>query len=289
MLPPGNTLRDLFTYADVKWANFSDESEKSVLKTMLAEDLFGLNAAQLRTPESVRFTESQLLTWMRAVKRIAAQEPIQYVTGKAAFYGLMFEVNPSVLIPRPETEELVDLVLGQYSNEMPLHVVDFCTGSGCIPVTLKKQRPAWTLTATDISTEAVATAKKNAHTHETNILFFEGDFLQDTGIPEGRWDVMVSNPPYVAQSEEAEMALHVLEHEPHLALFVPDDDALRFYIRLAQVAQSKLTKNGRVFAELNPKFAEACAEAFRSRGFSAEVQQDLSGKLRFLIAEKKIA
>lgn len=284
MLPPGNTLRDLFSYADLKWAHISDEPEKNALKMLLAEDLFGLSAAQVRTPENVRFTESQLLTWMRAVKRVAADEPVQYVIGKAAFYGLLFAVNPSVLIPRPETEELVALVLERYPTDVPLRAVDFCTGSGCIAVTLKKQRPGWNLTATDVSVDALATARQNAQTHQTDVDFFEGDFLGSNGVPDGVWDLMVSNPPYVAQSEEADMAAHVLQHEPHLALFVPDGDALRFYRRLAEVAEQRLTDKGRVFAELNPKFAEACVQEFKNRGFSAELHRDLSGKLRFLEA-----
>lgn len=286
MLPPGNTLRDLFVYADLKWVHLPDKGETQTMKTMLAEDLFNLTPAQLRRPETVRFTESQLLTWMRAVKRIAAHEPIQYVTGKAAFYGLMFAVNPAVLIPRPETEELLALLLERYPQANALRVVDFCTGSGCIPVTLKKQRPTWRLTATDISPAALAVARGNAETHHAEIVFFEGDFLRETGIPEGTWDVMVCNPPYVAQSEEADMAEHVLRHEPHLALFVPDEDALRFYRRLAEVAETRLAEGGRVFAELNPNHAEACAQEFTKRGFSAELHRDLSGKLRFLEALK---
>lgn len=287
MLPPGNTLRDLFTYADQKWAGLPDASEKNALKAILAEDLFGVTPAQMRAPENVRFTESQLLTWMQAVKRVAAHEPVQYVTGKAAFFGLMFAVTPAVLIPRPETEELVALLLERYTDQAQLRVVDFCTGSGCIPVTLKKQRPAWQITATDVSADALTVARQNAQTHQTDIRFYEGDFLTDAGIPEGRWEIMVSNPPYVTRSEEADMAPHVLEHEPHLALFVPDEDALRFYRRLAQVAAQRLEPNGCVFAELNPVHAEACAEAFRSHGFSAELHRDLSGKLRFLEAGKK--
>jgi len=286
MLPHGNTLKDLFTYADTRWQEMPDESEKETMKQILAEDLFGTEMMHLRQPERIRFTESQMLTWMKAVKKIAAEEPIQYVTGKATFYGLVFEVNPSVLIPRPETEELVDMVLKQYPGDNHLNVIDFCTGSGCIPVTLKNNRKNWNITATDVSLEALFTAKINATKYETEIHFFEGDLLTEQGIPEGHWDLMISNPPYVAQSEELGMSPNVLKHEPHLALFVPDDDALKFYRRLAEIASERLLPNGKLFAELNPMFAKECAELFQIKGFDIKLHTDLSGKIRFLETSK---
>lgn len=282
MLPPGNTLFDLFVYADEKWAHMPDESEKLAMKHLLAEDLFGIEKTQRRNPETIRLSESQLLTWMRAVKRIASNEPLQYVTGKASFYGFMFEVNPSVLIPRPETEELVELILNSFPADKALRVIDFCTGSGCIPVTLKKKRPNWEITATDISAEALKTARKNADNHQADIHFFEGDLLSENGVPEGSWDILISNPPYVAQHEEAQMAPHVLQYEPHIALFVPDDDAVRFYRRISEIAQERLQKQGRLFLELNPLYAEECAELFKKNNWATTLHTDLSGKMRFL-------
>lgn len=282
MLPPGNTLKDLFTYADSKWQDMPDESEKETMKQILAEDLFGADKSQIRNADNTRFTESQILIWMRAVKRIASNEPIQYVTGKAPFYGLMFDVNPSVLIPRPETEELVDMVLNAFPGNNNIMAVDFCTGSGCIPVTLKTKRSHWHITATDISHEAINTAKKNAEKHRTDIHFFEGDLLTEQGLPKGEWNIIISNPPYVAQSEKEQMENHVLLHEPHLALFVPDNDAIKFYRRLAEIASERLVSNGKLFAELNPMFANECAELFKQKGFSVELHTDLSGKIRFL-------
>lgn len=285
MLPPGNTLKDLFVYADLKWTDIPDAAEKQAMKAVLAEDLFGLDPTAQRRPGETRFTESQLLTWMRAVKRVAAGEPLQYVTGKAAFFGRMFAVTPAVLIPRPETEELLALVLERYPEGTSLKAIDFCTGSGCIPVTLKKERPAWEVEATEISTDALEVARKNAATFGAGLQFREGDFLSDNGIPEGTWDLMLSNPPYIAQSEDTEMAANVLQHEPHLALFVPDEDPLRFYRRLAEIAAQRLNRNGRVFAELNPRFAEACRQLFLDRNLHAKLHKDLSGKWRFLEIE----
>lgn len=282
MLPPGNTLRDLFVYAHMKWNNLPDEDEKDALMRVLAEDLLEVPYMDLRHPERVRFTESQLLAWMRAVKRVGAHEPVQYVTGKAPFYGLMFAVNPSVLIPRPETEELVALVFEKTPINRANRVIDFCTGSGCIPVTVKKHFPRWELTATDVSEAAIETAKANAATHGTEITFFTGDVLTPEGVPEGGWDVIISNPPYVAQSEEDDMHERVLQHEPHLALFVPDDDTLRFYRRLAEIASERLNPGGQIFAEINPHFADATAELFGEKGLQAELVKDLSGKWRFV-------
>lgn len=282
MLPPGNTLQDLFSYADEKWTSLFDEAEKWALKNYLAEDLFQVDKTQRRNPSEIRFTESQLLIWMRAVKRIAAHEPLQYVTGKAPFYGLLFDVNPSVLIPRPETEELVELVLQTFPENEPLRVIDFCTGSGCIPITLKLKKNSWQIKATDVSPEALRTAEKNAEKYQADISFFEGDLLTVDGFPKEQVDIIISNPPYIAQKEKAEMDENVLAFEPHLALFVADDDALLFYTRIAEIAREIVTEKGRVFLELNPIYAQECAALFQNLNFDVKLHQDLSGKMRFL-------
>lgn len=286
MLPPGNSLADLFVYASQRWEKVFPLSEQEVLRKILAEDLFGFGQMELRNPENIRLSESQLLTWMRAVKRVGAHEPVQYVTGKAFFYGLFFAVNPSVLIPRPETEELVEMILTDFLDTGNLRVIDFCTGSGCIPVSLKKNRNEWDISATDISSAAIQTACRNAEKHDVRISFFEGDLLSENAIPEGNWDIMVSNPPYIAEHEKSAMASNVLEHEPHLALFVPDNDAIVFYRHIAGLADERLNKGGRVYLELNPLYAEECARLF-SVNFITEIKNDLSNKLRFLVATKR--
>ncbi|MCG9911885.1 MAG: peptide chain release factor N(5)-glutamine methyltransferase [Flavobacteriales bacterium] len=285
MLPNGNTLSDLFDYAQNRWGNQFDASEKKALNKILAEDLFGFKIIASSDVKNIRVSESEILQWMRSVKRVGAGEPVQYVTGKALFYGLVFTVNPSVLIPRPETEELVEIILGDH-NESALHVMDFCTGSGCIPIALKHHRPNWKMEAVDISEDALKTAQTNAEKLHAEVTFYEADVLTGEGIPEGNWDILISNPPYVAINEKAQMEASVLHHEPHLALFVDDENPLLFYERIAEISPSRLNKNGCIYLELNPIYAESSEALFKRKGFETTLIKDLSGKFRFLKAVK---
>jgi release factor glutamine methyltransferase len=253
------------------------------LSKILAEDLFGFRIKASSDEKNIRVSESEILQWMRSVKRVGAGEPVQYVTGKALFYGLFFSVNPSVLIPRPETEELVEIILGDHNNSA-LHVMDFCTGSGCIPIALKHHRPYWKVEAVDISKDALKTAQTNAEKLHAEVTFYEADVLSGEGVPEGNWDVLISNPPYVAINEKPQMEASVLHHEPHLALFVNDQNPLLFYERIAEISPGRLNKNGCIYLELNPVYAGSVEALFKRKGFKTNLIKDLSGKLRFLKA-----
>ena len=228
---------------------------------------------------------------MNAFERMAAGEPLQYIVGMAWFYGRQFRVTPDVLIPRPETEELVDSVLKQSAGvRKSENILDLCTGSGCIAWTLALEMPGACVTAVDISEGALSVASSQdfdqemAQTGANGPKFVKADVLQET-LPLGceeKYDIIVSNPPYVMDSEKALMRTNVLDHEPHLALFVPDDDPLKFYKALALHASRLLKEDGFGVVEINEALGQETAELFVQEGLRAEVVKDLFEKDRFV-------
>lgn len=218
------------------------------------------------------------------VGRLLNGEPIQYIFGKARFYGMNLKVTPDVLIPRPETEELVDLIVNDRGGERDLRVLDVCTGSGCIAIALARNLPFSEVDAIDISREALAVARENASELKVAVSFKEGDALR-MGADGAEYDIIVSNPPYIAEHERAEMDRNVLEHEPALALFVPDADPLRFYIAIARYALVALKEQGGLYFEINPLYASDLAGQMKAMGWSdVSIQPDMQKKNRFLIA-----
>ncbi|WP_291402215.1 peptide chain release factor N(5)-glutamine methyltransferase [Daejeonella sp.] len=217
--------------------------------------------------------------------------PLQYILGETEFYDLKFKVNPSVLIPRPETEELVDwalITIREMKGETEvLKIVDLGTGSGCIPISIKKYIPLADISAIDISKEALNTAKQNAEINNTEIKFLEDDILNPTSqeLINNQYDLIISNPPYVTDSEKLEMHQNVLNHEPHSALFVPDNEALKFYVSIADFALNHLNKNGFLFLEINKNLGKETGELLTKQGFkTVEIRQDMYGKDRMIKA-----
>jgi release factor glutamine methyltransferase len=231
----------------------------------------------------------QILRWESALAELKKQKPIQYILGETEFYGLPFLVNDSVLIPRPETEELVALILESTKYKVQskkLHLLDIGTGSGCIPIALKKNLPEAKVYAIDVSEKALATATKNAEMNEVEVHFILKDILFTDDL-EQTFDVIVSNPPYVRHLEKAEIKPNVLEHEPHLALFVTDDDALLFYRKIAALAQKHLTVNGKLFFEINQYLGKETIALVESFGFNAvTLHRDIYGNDRMISATK---
>lgn len=220
------------------------------------------------------------------LQRINRQEPIQYIIEEAHFYGRNFFVNPSVLIPRPETEQLIQLVVQDFSGKENTFLLDIGTGSGCIAVTLAKELPKTQVFALDISTEALAVAKRNADQLEATVLFDELDALSVT-LPHRNLSAIVSNPPYVMLSEKEKMHVNVLAHEPHLALFVPDEDALIFYKAIAEQAKHILHTKGKIFVEINEQLATGVSQVFKAAGFAnTEIIKDIFGKDRIVTATR---
>lgn len=222
--------------------------------------------------------------WSLRMARLAAGEPLQYVMGKTYFRDHLFSVNSDTLIPRPETEELVDLVLRHAPKNAS--VLDVGTGSGCIPISLKLERPSLKVEAWDISIGALDVARQNALLLGTSVEFKQQDIFTWPSS-EGTWDVIVSNPPYVTEDEKKEMASHVLDYEPHLALFVPTDDALRYYDALADFAIARLTTGGYLCLEINQHFGTQTVELLFGKGFQeVKVLKDFKENDRMIVAQK---
>lgn len=272
-----------------------EEGEASAIARLVVEHTGQLD---MRTMEASMVTTEQTQQINRCLKELLAHRPVQYVLNEAWFYNLKFEVNESVLIPRPETEELVELIIQEIrgtkyevrntdsSYILPTaSFLDIGTGSGCIPISIKKNIPQAQVSAIDVCSEALHIAMNNAVTHETEINFHLLDFLDEGKWNElGHFDVIISNPPYVKSSESKTMSEHVLQYEPHKALFVADDDALIFYKKIAAFAATHLKPGGKVYAEINQVLGKETADVFTSAGFlKVEVKKDMSGNERFVV------
>ena len=217
------------------------------------------------------------------LERLLNFEPIQYITGTARFHGFDLKVEPGVLIPRPETEQLVDLIIDENSNRQDLRILDICTGSGCIAIALAKDLPFSEVTALDISEKAIAIAKENSAARKVKVNYIRKDIFE--WKPSQEFDIIVSNPPYVLDSEASGIERNVMDYEPHEALFVRDDDPLRFYIRIAKIGKECLAQNGKIYFETNPLTVRELKNKMERLGY-AEVQilRDSFGKERFLTA-----
>lgn len=213
--------------------------------------------------------------------QLKEHQPIQYILGEAEFYGMIFFVNENVLVPRPETEELVEWVLNDHKN-LKRSILDIGTGSGCIPITLKKHQPGFEVSALDISKKALKTAETNAKLHQTAINFFEADFLNMHFSSLPFFDVIVSNPPYIAEKEKKEMHANVVKFEPHQALFAPNDNPLVFYKKIIDLAHQKLNPNGCIYVEINQNLAQETKELFRKNFQNVELKKDISGNFRMI-------
>ncbi len=220
--------------------------------------------------------------------RLTAGEPLQYILGVARFHGHRFRVSPATLIPRPETERLVDIITDQYASRTDLRVADLGTGSGCIAISLALALKFARVTAIDISAEALDVARENAVTLRARVNFTLADILTMSPPATPCLDIIVSNPPYVCTSEQAQIEANVLQYEPHSALFVPDDDPLLFYRPIARFAATALAPGGRLFLECNRRFTSQVAHLLTSHGFTATEHPDQFGAPRFVIATKPL-
>jgi release factor glutamine methyltransferase len=217
------------------------------------------------------------------IHQLEQYRPIQYIIGSTDFYDLPFLVNEAVLIPRPETEELVDWIITDYKSLTP-NVLDIGTGSGCIPVSVAKHLKGSSVTAIDISTEALKVAAENASKNQVQVNFIKLDILNDCPPEFKPFDVIVSNPPYITNNQKEKMEHNVLDYEPHLALFVPDNDPLIFYKGIASFAQKHLKKTGALYFEINEELSRETSDVICKYGFSTEPRKDIHGKYRMIKA-----
>jgi release factor glutamine methyltransferase len=283
---PGNRIADVRRYFDEQLKDLYSPSEIMALFRMASEKINGWSMIQIHLEPDTRINESDLLQYSFFVKRLRKNEPVQYIMGKAWFCGLEIGVAPGVLIPRPETEELVNglLELGIHENAVML---DACTGSGCIALALKNYLPNAQVFACDLSEEALAIAQKNASELDLDVQFFQADLLQPIQTELPALDVLISNPPYIPISEREGMATHVKEQEPHMALFVPDEDPMLFYRHLATQGLALLKPGALLLAESHSALTAEVAACWNAAGYEAvEIHDDLSGLPRWLSARR---
>lgn len=286
---PTNKISDIYSHYLALLGSIYEESESKSMLNQLILHFFNFSKIDLVKNPDLRLSESELLKLHFAVKELMQEKPLQQIIGEVEFLDLKIKVNSQVLIPRPETEELVQLIRQQENFKEPgIKILDIGSGTGCISIGLKKYFSDAEVYALDVSSEAIKTAKENARLNGTEIHFILSDILDNS-----KWTTLdvfkliVSNPPYVRESEKELMAKNVLEFEPELALFVPDSDPLIFYRRIAEFCDAHLEKNGILYFEINEAFGSETKAMLDSMGFkSAEVIQDMQGKDRFIRALK---
>ncbi|MGB6035172.1 MAG: peptide chain release factor N(5)-glutamine methyltransferase [Cryomorphaceae bacterium] len=247
---------------------------------MSVEEFFGYSRVEILVYSDEVIPQDELERFDLVLKGLRCDEPIQYLLGYAEFYGLKFKVNSHVLIPRPETEELIHWI-AEDCKEPNNNILDLGTGSGCIAISLKKEIPHAIVYGVDKSVNALNLAKKNAELNNIGVEFFAFDILNQESLGFMSFDLMVSNPPYVTMEDKKVMAKNVVDYEPHLALFVPEDDPLVFYRRIVDLAEGHLVKGGKIFFEINESFAAEIRSLLTDRGFtSVEIRKDLNGRHR---------
>ncbi len=289
MRVPTNSLKDLIAFYHSELNTIYESSEIDAIVNLVLEHYLGFSKTDILTKKSDNLNQSDLLKLYFCCKDLKKNIPVQYILKEAWFYGLKFYVDGYVLIPRPETEELVDLILKE--NNGAKTFLDIGTGSGCIPVSIKSKSSEFKVYACDISKDTLIVARKNAEKNKAEINFIETDIL-NTEVSlkkiENDFDVIVSNPPYIRSSEKKSMTKPVLDNEPHLALFVDGTDDIIFYKKIIDLCKQKLKPEGKLYFELNPLTAEhVLAYANESKIFKqAELVKDMSGKQRFLKAIK---
>ena len=260
-----------------------DKEEQSAIVRAVCCDMLGIPTTTYYIKEEIALTAEQESRLEEILRRLQQGEPLQYIEGKAPFCGMEFAVRPGVLIPRPETAELVDWIVQDHSSQSP-RILDMGTGSGCIAIALDKQLPGAKVEACDISPEALAVGKENNERNGAAVTFFEHDILDLTAPLPHSYNIIVSNPPYIMQSEHSTMEQHVTEWEPHTALFVPDEDALCFYRAIAEIGMTEaLEPRGCIYVEINQALGAETVALFESYGYKeVTLRRDFFGNNRMI-------
>ncbi len=278
-------MNKIVAYIRSRLQPYYTAEEVSALSRIVCCDLLGQAPTDYYLGKDIVLSSKKEQELEDILQRLSRFEPLQYIEGRTLFLGREFWVAPGVLIPRPETEELVELMLKEIPADA--RILDVGTGSGCIAISLAKELPDALVTAWDVSPEALSVARANARKLQADVRFVECDVLACQVDEVGLYDVIVSNPPYVTEAEKADMEPNVLQWEPSLALFVPDDDPLRFYRRIAVLGRDMLADGGRLYFEINRAYGREMVEMLRAMGYvGVRVEKDLSQNDRFVIAEK---
>jgi release factor glutamine methyltransferase len=279
-------LKSLRTFFNDELIGYYPDTEIESFFNLLSEDILNLKRIAISQNLYAVVSGKKYERFQKAIAKLKNYEPIQYILGNTEFYGIIFEVNPSVLIPRPETEELVSWIIDNCKDSQDISVLDIGTGSGCIAISLAKNLKHAKVYALDVSEDALKLAKLNADKNEVDIEFIEADIL-DCDLGNIKFDVIVSNPPYVRELEKEAMSANVLNHEPPLALFVKDDDALLFYRKIAEISENILKPNGQLYLEINESLGEPTKELLANNSFNnIELKMDIFEKDRMIKAIK---
>lgn len=277
------TVKDAFELFKPVLNKIYSKEETEAVTLLVLNDITGYNKAKIKAFPETTLKKNEIEKLQVALERLATGEPVQYILGHTNFYGLDFKVNASVLIPRSETEELVQWII-ETTGDKRANIIDIGTGSGCIPVTLKHNLPQSKLCAIDISEAALATARDNALLNDTEVEFLLADILKYNELHFAeKFDVVVSNPPYVTETDKLQMHNNVTGFEPHTALFVPEQDPLIFYNVIADFALQHIKPNGQLFFEINESYGAEMIELLESKGFTdIELRKDMSGRDRMI-------
>jgi len=287
-----NRVRDILALMHEELDGMYGSGEVSAFGEMLFEAFLGWDRVRLLTSREQTIDQSDLLRFHWALEDLKRHRPIQHIIGHVDFCGCRIEVSPDVLIPRPETEEMVSWIVesGKWkveSGEWKVErILDLCTGSGCIAIALKKAFPQAEVTGVDVSAKALEMARKNAENNGVEVGFVERDLIGGVNGFNGSYGVIVSNPPYVMERERGGMLPNVLDYDPALALFVPDDDPLRFYRAIATIAKEHLAENGQVVVEINEALGDETCMLLKQYGLCPEVHVDFRGKPRWISATR---
>ena len=280
---PSNRVRDIERYFHTELTGLYPDQEIGAFVDILFEAYLGWNKAQLLLHRDDTINQSDLLRFHWAAEYLKQYRPIQYIVGYTDFCGLRLHVEPGVLIPRPETEEIVNHIK---QTTHPATILDLCTGSGCIALALAAHFGDAEVVGVDISPQALAIAEANATANRLQVTFVQCDILhQEPTLPHSTFDLIVSNPPYVCDSERASMSPNVLDHEPSLALFVPDDDPLRFYRAIGQYASRHLSHDGVLVLEINERLGNETCLLLQQLGFATTLHRDFRNKYRSITAQ----
>lgn len=248
---------------------------------ILTGEILGLSRLDLALDPQREISDGEVQKLKQALERLRQHEPVQYITGTTEFFGMKFYVDRNVLIPRPETEELVEWILQECEEQHEIRILDIGTGSGCIAISLAKHLPKAKVSAIDISEEAIKVARKNADHNKVAVKFFQEDILQANELPE-KYDIIVSNPPYVRELEKKEMQRNVLEYEPDTALYVKDEDPLLFYRKISVLASDNLTRGGKLYLEINQYLGKETEALLAEKNFQTRLKKDIFGVDRML-------
>ena len=278
------TIKEVYSLFTNELKLLHTEGEAVAITNIVFDHYLKLNSTAVVIQGKEEINPKIFILLEEALAKLKTHVPVQYITGQAWFYNLNFEVNNFVLIPRSETEELVLEAINFLEQQKEKKVLDIGTGSGCIPITIKKNIPDVDVTSIDVSKPALEVAKRNAKINNVEINFIELDFLKENNhknLPS--FDLIISNPPYIPEKEKDILDKNVIAYEPHLALFVPDNDPLIFYKKIANFAENHLEMNGKILLEVHEDFAAETAALFSKEKYIVEIKKDMQGKERMLI------